>query len=112
MGDRSSVKKRAIRSVESCASVRTNRLLRFAYRFACRSDIKLNIEELNPVQRRIVIALKAMKRKPEFKETNFTKVLLKFTKIRKTLAKVKVRMDEIFTSSQEEQRFRQPLSTT
>mmetsp|Transcript_16439 Transcript_16439/g.33875 ORF Transcript_16439/g.33875 Transcript_16439/m.33875 type:complete len:300 (-) Transcript_16439:129-1028(-) len=52
-------------------------------------DIKLNIEELNPVQRRIVIALKAMKRKPEFKETNFTKVLLKFSKIRKTLTKVK-----------------------
>ena len=67
-------------------------------------DIKLNIEELNPVQRRIVIALKAMKRKPEFKETNFTKVLLKFSKIRKTLTKVKVRMDGIFISSQKKKK--------
>ncbi len=40
-------------------------------------DVALNVDKLNPVQRRIIIALKAMKSKPEFNEVNFTKVLLK-----------------------------------
>lgn len=57
-------------------------------------DIELNMEDLNPVQKRIVVALQATKRKPEFQDVNFTKILLKFTKIRKTLTKVK----EIFAA--------------
>jgi len=57
-------------------------------------DIKLDMDNLNPVQRRIMVALQATKRKPEFKEVNFTKILLKFTKIRKTLQLVKVRQSK------------------
>ena len=53
-----------------------------------------NIENLNPVQKRIVVALQATKQKPEYEEVNFTKILLKFVKIRKTLNLVK----EIFAS--------------
>jgi len=52
-------------------------------------DIRLNLEELNPVQRRIVVALQTTRRKKEFDEINFTKILLKFGKIRTTLQDVK-----------------------
>jgi hypothetical protein len=52
------------------------------------------MENLNPVQKRIVIALQATKQKPQFADVNFTKILLKFSKIRTTINNVK----EIFSN--------------
>ena len=52
-------------------------------------DIELKLEALNPVQRRVVVALQTTRRKKEFEEVNFTKILLKFSKIRTTLQDVK-----------------------
>ncbi|GMH48140.1 hypothetical protein TL16_g00227 [Triparma laevis f. inornata] len=52
------------------------------------------MENLNPVQKRIVVALQATKQKPQNQDMNFTKILLKFSKIRATINNVK----EIFAN--------------
>ena len=56
---------------------------------AAAPDIALKLETLTPVQRRIVVALQTTRRKKEFEEINFTKILLKFSKIRTTIKQVK-----------------------
>ena len=53
------------------------------------ADVALNLDKLNPIQRRIVVALQTMRRKPEYEQVNFTKILLKFSKIRATIKDVK-----------------------
>ena len=40
-------------------------------------EVNFSMESLNPVQKRIVVALQHTKKKPELKEINFTRILLK-----------------------------------
>ena len=40
-------------------------------------DVKLDLNLINPFQRRIIVALQSIKLNPRYEEINFTKILLK-----------------------------------